>query len=129
MRDLFIIGLGGFCGAVLRYVIAGGVQKWTQSVDFPYGTLVVNLAGCLMIGMLTRLDEFRSIMTPEMRYLILIGLLGAFTTYSTFSNETINLVNDRRFLYAGVYVGAHILFGLGAVLVGRLITYAIWRQP
>ncbi len=127
MRNLLIIGLGGFFGAVLRYLISGGVQKWTQSVDFPYGTLVVNLAGCLLIGMLTRLDEIRSVLSPEMRFFILIGLLGAFTTYSTFSNEAINLINDRRFPMAVLYVGGHVVFGLAAVLLGRLTTYLIWR--
>jgi CrcB protein len=127
MRDLLFIGIGGFCGAVLRYLISGGVQKWSQSVDFPYGTLMVNLMGCLLIGMLTRLDEMRSLLSPEMRFFILIGLLGAFTTYSTFSNEAMNLINDRRFNLAVVYLGAHLLLGLGAVMLGRLTTYFIWR--
>lgn len=127
MRNLLIIGLGGFCGAILRYLISGGVQKWAQSVNFPYGTLAVNLIGCLIIGMLTRLDEVRNLLSPEMRYLILIGLLGAFTTYSTFSNEAINLINDRRFDLAALYVGAHIVLGLIAVVLGRLSTYTIWR--
>ena len=123
MRNLLIIGMGGFCGAILRYLISGGVQRWSQSVDFPYGTLAVNLMGCMIIGMLTRLDEVRSILSPELRFLIMIGLLGAFTTYSTFSNEAINLINDRRFQSALVYLGAHVVFGL----LGRLSTYLIWR--
>lgn len=127
MRNLLIIGLGGFCGAILRYLISGNVQKWAQHVDFPYGTLVVNLIGCLFIGMLTRMDEVRTILTPEHRYFIVIGLLGAFTTYSTFSNEAINLINDRRINLAVLYVGAHLVLGLGAVIIGRLATYAIWR--
>ncbi len=127
MRNLIIIGLGGFCGAVLRYLISGGVQRWSQSVDFPYGTLAVNLLGCLIIGMLTRLDEFRSVLSPEMRFFIMIGLLGAFTTYSTFSNEAMNLINDRRIQLVLVYVGAHVVLGLGAVLLGRLSTYLVWR--
>jgi fluoride exporter len=127
MRNLFIVGMGGFCGAILRYLVSGGVQRWSQSVDFPYGTLTVNLAGCLIIGMLTRLDEIRSILSPEARFFIMIGLLGAFTTYSTFSNEAINLINDRRFQSALVYVGSHVLLGLGAVFLGRLSTYLVWR--
>lgn len=127
MRNLLFIGIGGFFGAVLRYLISGGVQKWSQSVDFPYGTLTVNLVGCLLIGILTRLDELRSLLSPEMRFFILIGLLGAFTTYSTFSNEAMNLINDRRFNLAVVYLGAHLVLGLGAVMLGRLTTYFIWR--
>ena len=127
MRNLIIVGAGGFCGAILRYLISGGVQRWSQSVNFPYGTLAVNLIGCLVIGMLTRLDEVRSILSPEMRFLIMIGLLGAFTTYSTFSNEAMNLINDRRIHLALLYVGAHVVLGLGAVLLGRISTYLIWR--
>lgn len=127
LRNLLIVGMGGFCGAVLRYLVSGGVQKWTQSVDFPYGTLAVNLMGCLVIGMLTRLDEMRSLLSPEIRFFILIGLLGAFTTYSTFSNEAINLINDRRMNLAVLYVAGHIVLGLGAVMAGRLLTYSIWR--
>lgn len=127
MRNLLIVGLGGFIGAVLRYLISGGVQKWSQSVDFPYGTLAVNLIGCLVIGMLTRLDEMRGLLSPEMRFFVLIGLLGAFTTYSTFSNEAMNLINDRRFNLAALYMAAHLVLGLGAVLAGRMSTYLIWR--
>ncbi len=127
MRNFMIIGAGGFCGAILRYLISGGVQKLSRSVDFPYGTLAVNLIGCLVIGMLTRLDEVRSFLSPELRFFIMIGLLGAFTTYSTFSNEAMNLINDRRIHLAFLYVGAHILLGLAAVLFGRISTYLVWR--
>jgi CrcB protein len=127
MRNLIIIGAGGFCGAILRYLISGGVQRWTQSVNFPHGTLAVNLIGCLVIGMLTRLDEVRSILSPEIRFFIMIGLLGAFTTYSTFSNEAMNLLNDRRIHLAILYVGAHMVLGLVAVFLGRISTYLIWR--
>jgi CrcB protein len=127
MRNLIIIGTGGFCGAILRYLISGGVQTLSRSVDFPYGTLAVNLLGCLVIGMLTRLDEVRSFLSPEMRFLIMIGLLGAFTTFSTFSNEAMNLINDRRIHLVLLYVGAHILLGLGAVFLGRISTHLLWR--
>lgn len=125
MRHLLIIGIGGFCGAILRYLISGGIQRWTRSVDFPYSTLAVNLVGCAVIGMLARLDEIRNVMSPQMRFFIFIGLLGAFTTYSTFSNETMNLINDRRFHLALLYVGGHVILGLLAVLLGRLCIYLI----
>jgi CrcB protein len=113
MRHLLYIGMGGFCGAVLRYLLSGGVQKWAGSAHFPYGTLVVNLTGCLVIGMLTRMDEMRAILSPEMRYFIFVGILGAFTTYSTFSNEAVNLINDRRVVPAMLYVGGTCRAGPG----------------
>jgi CrcB protein len=77
--------------------------------------------------MLTRLDEMRSLISAEMRFFMLIGLLGAFTTYSTFSNEAMNLINDRRFNMAVLYMAAHLVMGLGAVMLGRMTTYIIWR--
>jgi len=127
LRNILIVGMGGFCGAILRYLVSGGVQKWSQSVDFPYGTLAVNLIGCLLIGMLTRLDELRSLLSPEVRFFILVGLMGAFTTYSTFSNEAIGLINDRRINLAVLYLAGHLILGLGAVMAGRLLSYSIWR--
>ena len=127
MVNLFYVGLGGFIGAVLRYFVSGGVQKWTQSIDFPYGTLAVNLIGCLVIGMLTRMDEMRSLLSPEVRLFLLIGFLGAFTTYSTFSNEAVNLINDRQFDLMLLYMTAHLVLGLAAVFAGRFLTYWIWR--
>jgi fluoride exporter len=127
LRNILIVGMGGFCGAILRYLVSGGVQKWSRSVDFPYGTLAVNLIGCLLIGMLTRLDELRSLLSPEVRFFILVGLMGAFTTYSTFSNEAIGLINDRRINLAVLYLAGHLILGLGAVMMGRLLSYSIWR--
>ncbi len=114
-------------GAVLRYTISGQVQRMTQSIGFPHGTLAVNIAGCLIIGILTRMDELRQVFSSEVRLLLFMGILGAFTTFSTFSNETINLINDRRFYFAFLNVGIHILLGLSAVLLGRLIITFFWK--
>lgn len=119
--------MGGFFGSIFRYLVSGYVQRWSESIYFPYGTLAVNLIGCLLIGMLSRMDEMRHVMSPETRTLIFIGLLGAFTTFSTFSNETINLMNDRRFISAFTNIVFHIIFGLAAVMIGRVTTYIIWR--
>ncbi len=96
MNKIILVGVGGFIGAALRYLITGYVQNLTQSVAFPYGTLVVNIAGCFLIGMFSQLVESQSGLTAEMRLLLMIGLLGSFTTYSTFSSETMNLLQDQR---------------------------------
>lgn len=127
MYKVLIVGAGGFLGAVFRYLLSGAVQSWTRSIEFPYGTLAVNLAGCLLIGMLSRLDEIRNVLSAEARLLLFVGILGAFTTFSTFSNETVNLINDRRFYFAFLNVGIHIMCGIAAVLLGRMSTYLIWR--
>ena len=92
MSKILLVGFGGFVGAVLRYGISGWVQRWTGSVNFPYGTLAVNLLGCLVIGLLAGLAEDRGLFTPEARLFLFIGVLGAFTTFSTFGIETLNLL-------------------------------------
>jgi CrcB protein len=126
MNKFFLVGFGGFVGAVLRYVISGFVQNVTQSVAFPHGTLAVNMTGCFVIGIFSHLVESQAGLTSEMRLFLMVGLLGAFTTYSTFSNETLNLLYDQRLMYALVNIATHIVVGLGAVLLGRLAIIGLW---
>jgi CrcB protein len=126
-RLLLMVGIGGFAGSVLRYLISGYVQQLTQSSSFSYGTLVVNVTGCLIIGILSQAAESYGLLTAETRALLITGFLGGFTTFSTFSNETLNLLRDSENLFAILNVGAHIFLGLGAVWVGRTLTLIVWR--
>ncbi|MDH4318442.1 MAG: fluoride efflux transporter CrcB [Desulfobulbaceae bacterium] len=127
MNKICIIGAGGFIGAVLRYFTAGWIQAASGSFSFPFGTLAVNLIGCFFIGMLTYLVEYRSMLTVEIRHFLLIGLLGSFTTYSTFSNETINLLRENRIDMAALNVSLQVLLGLGFVWAGRIVSSLLWR--
>lgn len=127
MTKIFLVGAGGFVGSILRYVFSGYVQQWTQSATFPFGTLLVNLAGCLVIGFLSQLADSRGVFTAETRALVFVGVLGGFTTFSTFSNETMNFLRDGENIPALLNVGGHIILGLGAVWLGRVIAYWIWR--
>ena len=127
MNKIILVGVGGFIGAALRYLITGYVQNLTHSVAFPYGTLVVNITGCFFIGILSQLFESQSGLTAEMRLFLMIGLLGSFTTYSTFSSETMNLLHDQRLFLALINMSTHIILGLSAVLVGRFTIITIWR--
>ena len=88
MLKLLAIGAGGFVGAILRYLISGLVQNLSGSIRFPFGTLAVNVIGCLFIGLLVYLVETRSMFGAAARMFVFIGLLGSFTTFSTFGNET-----------------------------------------
>lgn len=124
---LCIIGAGGFLGAVLRFLISSWVQYRSGSIVFPFGTLAVNLIGCFIIGLLTFLVESRSMFSPETRGFILIGLLGAFTTFSTFGNETLGLIRDNRMDLAVVNAGAQVFVGVGMVWLGRVLAAVIWR--
>ncbi|HBG74076.1 MAG TPA: fluoride efflux transporter CrcB [Anaerolineae bacterium] len=127
MVKLLIIGFGGFIGSVFRYLFGGYVQKLSNSVAFPYGTLAVNLLGCFVFGFLIQLAESRGIFTSETRAFIFIGILGGFTTFSTFSNESVNLLRSGESIAALLSLGAHIAFGLGAIWLGRVLAYVIWR--
>ena len=127
MLKLFLAGIGGFVGSILRYSVSGFVQDFSRSIDFPYGTLAVNLFGCFAIGFLSQLAESRGYFTAETRALVFIGVLGGFTTFSAFSNETINLWREGETLLASMNVAAHLVLCLGAVWVSRALAYHIWR--
>jgi CrcB protein len=126
MGKLLLVGAGGFIGSVLRYLASGYVQQWTQTASFPYGTLAVNVLGCLVIGFLSQLAETRGVFTPETRALVFVGVLGGFTTFSTFSNESLNLLRGNEVFPALANIAAHLLLGLGAVWLGRALAFWIW---
>lgn len=127
MGKLFLAGIGGFIGSALRYSVSGFVQNLSRSIDFPYGTLAVNFIGCLAIGLLSQLAESRGYFTAETRALVFIGILGGFTTFSAFSNETMNLWREGEGSLAIVNIVAHLVLCLGAVWFSRAIAYQIWR--
>ncbi len=127
MTKLLIIGLGGFLGAISRYLVAGWVQDLSQSVHFPYGTLAVNIIGSFLLGFLVRYAFLYGAFSPETRLLIFIGFLGAFTTFSTFSNETFNLFMDGATLPAFMNILANVLLGLAAVWLGQSLALLVGR--
>lgn len=119
--------VGGTLGTVSRYVLGTWVQNASNSIDFPYGTLTVNLIGCFVIGFFSQLAEARGIFTPESRALVFIGFLGGFTTFSSFGNDTLNLLRDGETLNALVNIGANVIAGLFLVWLGRSAAYWIWK--
>ncbi len=127
MYKLLLIGLGGFAGALLRHIVGGLFQNWAKTNSFPYGTLAVNILGCFLIGVLSQAAESQGVLSPETRSFVFIGLLGAFTTYSTFGNESVNLMMDGNSQLSLVNVGLHLGLGLGAVWLGRVLGVFIWK--
>ncbi len=121
------MGLGGFLGAILRYLLNGSVQLWTRNSAFPYGTLAVNLLGCLLIGLLSQLGESRNLFSPEIRSFVFVGTLGAFTTFSTFGNETMQLLRNGETALFFVNIGTQLVFGLTAVWLGHSLGQMIWK--
>lgn len=122
-----LIALGGALGSVSRYLLGTWIQSASRSIDFPYGTLTVNLVGCFVIGFLSQLAESRGVFTPETRGLVFIGLLGGFTTFSSFGNDTLNLLRDGETVNALVNVGANVVLGLALVWLGRTVAFGIWK--
>ena len=127
MIKILYVGAGGFIGAILRYLVSSFVQNLTHSISFPYGTLVVNISGCLIIGILSQLVELQTFITAEIRLFLMIGLLGSFTTYATFSNETMNLFMSQRFFLGLMNIVSHVVLGLAGVILGRMAVTFIWR--
>lgn len=121
MTRLLLIGCGGFAGSVARYLVAGWAQRLAPGGGFPAGTLVVNVTGCLLIGVLAGLAEERGVLGTEARALLMIGLMGGFTTFSTFGLETINLLRDGEPLAAALNIGASVVLGVLAVWVGLVL--------
>ena len=119
ISTLLYVALGGALGSVSRFLLGTWTQTISKSIDFPYGTLAVNLIGCFVIGFLSQLVETRGMFTSEARMLMFIGVLGGFTTFSSFGNETINLLRDGETLSALANVGANVILGLVLVWFGR----------
>lgn len=127
MSRLLLIGLGGFVGAVLRHLVGGAIQHVSRSASYPIGTLAVNVSGCFVIGLLAQLAESRGMLTDASRAFLIVGLLGGYTTFSSFGNETLNLVRSGESALGALNVVAHVLLGLAAVWAGRDAAHVIWR--
>ena len=126
MWNVLLVGIGGFIGSVLRYLLSGLAHELSGRDDFPIGTLLVNVLGCFVIGVFSQLAETRSAFTPEIRALVAIGILGGFTTFSSFGNETLNLWRDREGLLAFFNIAFQLVLGLAAVATGRWCAFKIW---
>jgi fluoride exporter len=112
------VGVGGFIGATLRYATSSLVSRFTPQTQFPYGTFVVNMLGCLLIGFLAGVADSRDIFSTTSRAFVFTGLLGAFTTFSTFSYETMGLFQNGQTSPALTNMGLQLVLGLFAVWAG-----------
>ena len=119
-----MVALGGAVGAVARYLVSGWVQT-RADVPFPAGTFVVNILGCLILGALLAAAETRGALSAETRAFFAIGILGSFTTFSTFGWETVELMRAGRPALAFANVAGSLLLGLAAVWIGRALVRAL----
>ena len=121
VSQIILVGIGGFIGSVFRFLLSGFVHRLVPLSEFPFGTLAVNVLGCLLIGLLNGLAETRQIIGPELRLLLMIGMLGGFTTFSAFGYETFALIRDAEVFRATGNVFLQVFFGLVAVWMGDML--------
>ena len=122
-----MIGLGGCVGSILRYWLSGLAQNLAPGSTFPVGTLFVNVVGCFAIGTLSELAEARGFLSPEARALLIVGLLGGFTTFSAFANESMNALRDGAVALAAANVLLSVAACFAAVWGGRVVAALVWR--
>jgi len=118
MKDLLLVGLGGFVGAVARHALGGWVLQLAGPARFPAGTFAVNVLGCLAMGLLAGAVARWEVFGPGTRLLLFTGVLGGFTTFSAFGLEATQLIRRGEFWVAAVYAGSSVVLGIAAVWVG-----------
>ncbi|MBN1597802.1 MAG: fluoride efflux transporter CrcB [Bacteroidales bacterium] len=121
IKSILLIGTGGFIGSVARYF----VSKLNLHIDFfaiPVGTLTVNVIGSFIIGLLTGISDKSTILPVDLRMLLMVGVCGGFTTFSTFSSENLMLMHNGQFLSVFLYSGLSIFLGFLAVYMGYVIS-------
>ena len=124
-RTLLIVGTGGFIGSVMRYLgqqVAGKIF----SPSFPMGTFLINIIGCLIIGMVYAMSEKGNLLTAEMRLFLAVGFCGGFTTFSTFSNDNLMLLKDGSIGFLLFNIVGSVLLGILAVYLGIVLIRALF---
>ncbi len=125
LQKILLIAAAGAAGTLLRFALSGAVQKGLGSAAFPYGTLAVNVIGCFLFGLIFTLAEEKMLISSEARIILLVGFMGAFTTFSTFGFETAAFIRDSQWGFAALNVATQNITGIlaifGGIILGRTI--------
>jgi len=124
VRNFFLVGTGGFLGSVCRYYIGALVTSGAAAPRFPLGTLVVNVTGCFLIGLLAGLAETAHMFSPAARLFLLTGFLGGYTTFSAFAYVTYFLGREHAWAGAALNIGTSVTLGLLALVIGHRLAAA-----
>jgi fluoride exporter len=124
MRDVILVGFGGFLGSIARYALGGVVTQLTAASRFPFGTLVVNLLGCFVMGIVTGYAERTHLIGSSARLFLMTGLLGGFTTYSAFAYESYFLGREQALGWMLANIALHVVAGLGVLWLGHQLVSA-----
>ncbi|MBX7109342.1 MAG: fluoride efflux transporter CrcB [Chitinophagales bacterium] len=121
---VLIVGVGGFLGTVARFLSQQLVYK-LYPVVFPYGTLAVNLTGCFLIGVFYAMAEKNNLLSPEWRLFLTTGFCGGFTTFSAFTYEGVQMMDNKDYLYLGIYAAVSVAAGIAATYLGIWLTKSV----
>ena len=121
IKQILLVGLGGGIGSILRYLVSLLINKYNLSA-FPLATFIVNVSGCLLIGIFMGLSVKYISFTNDLRYLLIIGLCGGYTTFSTFSAENMRLLENGNYFMFGLYALGSVVVGLFVLWLGYLIS-------
>lgn len=124
MQKLFYVGIGGFIGACLRYIVSIYSPK-LFGTQLPYGTLIVNVVGGILIGLIMELSLTTDLISPNLRLFLTTGIMGGLTTFSTFSYETVVLFSEGSYILAMLNTGLNIVLSMTGVVVGKFISQVI----
>lgn len=114
---ILIVGCGGFIGAALRYLISINAAK-LFGADFPYGTLIANIIGAIIIGFVMRLSLDTVMISPNAKLFLTTGMMGGLTTFSTFSYETVSMLNAGEYIIGAVNLGLNVILSFVGVIIG-----------
>ncbi|HBN79865.1 MAG TPA: fluoride efflux transporter CrcB [Ruminococcaceae bacterium] len=120
MLKVFYVGLGGFLGSAMRYLVSVYSAR-LFGTQFPYGTLIVNVGGGFLIGLITGISLSTDLISPDLKLFLVTGIIGGFTTFSTFSNETAGLLAAGSYSLGVLNICLNLFLGLGGVALGGLI--------
>lgn len=124
IRLILIIGSGSCIGGIARFLLSRYIQNYALS-SFPFGTFVVNILGCFLIGIFYGFSDKGNFINSEWRMFLTVGFCGGFTTFSSFANENISLLRENDFFYFALYTGLSVFLGLLAVYLGNILTKLI----
>lgn len=117
MKLALLVGLGGGLGSIARYLSQRAVAMYLP-IAFPFGTFLVNILGCFLIGVFYGISDRTNVFTPEVRLLLTTGFCGGFTTFSAFTLDSLTLLRDTHHIYFALYVGLSVMLGIAATFLG-----------
>ena len=124
LKNILLVALGGAAGSVARYLLSKAIQD-TAATAFPWGTMAVNMAGCLLIGLLYGLSSGDGArLGADLKLMLTVGFCGGFTTFSTFANESLTLAKTGDALLSAAYIGSSVALGVLAVMAGAQLAKA-----